>query len=192
LSSDAKVPIPRRLETERLYLRIAAAEDVPAGHAALIASWSELSRYLSWAHGAPPTLQEAYERLDDQNACFEDRSNVVFYIFEKRTGTFIGSCSLFQFDWTIPRGEIAYWCATSKVGHGYITEAVSALTEFAWSLGLVRVEIRCDPRNLRSRAVAERAGFALEGVLRNESRTPQGALRDTCLFARVPRNVEVT
>jgi RimJ/RimL family protein N-acetyltransferase len=190
LNPHAKVPIPRRLETERLYLRVAAADDVPAGHAAIIASWTELSRYLSWAQGAPPTLQEAYERLDDLNAGFEERSNLVFYIFEKRTGTFVGSCSLFQFDWTIPRGEIAYWCATEHVGHGYITEAVLALTELAWSLGLVRVEIRCDPRNLRSRAVAERAGFALEGILRNESRTNQGTLRDTCVFAQVPRNVE--
>jgi RimJ/RimL family protein N-acetyltransferase len=111
---------------------------------------------------------------------------------QKRGSTFVGNCSLFQLDWAIPRGEIAYWCATNKVGHGYITEAVLALTEFAWSLGLVRVEIRCDAKNLRSRAVAERAGFALEGVLKNESRTPQGALRDTCVFAQVPRNVEMT
>jgi ribosomal-protein-serine acetyltransferase len=192
LNAHAKVPIPRRLETERLYLRVAAAEDVPAVHAAVIASWTELSRYLSWAQGAPPTLQEGIERVDYLNARFEDRSELTFLIFEKRAGTFIGICGLFQFDWTVPRGEIAYWCATKKVGHGYITEAVLALTEFAWSLGLVRVEIRCDAKNLRSRAVAERAGFALEGVLKNESRTPQGALRDTCVFAQVPRNVEMT
>ena len=87
---------------------------------------------------------------------------------------------------------IGYWCASNKVGHGYITEAVLALTEFAWSLGFVRVEIRCDAKNLRSRAVAERAGFALEGVLKNVSRTPQGVLQDICVFAQVPRNVEIT
>jgi RimJ/RimL family protein N-acetyltransferase len=68
---------------------------------------------------------------------------------------------------------------------------VLALTEFAWSLGLVRVEIRCDAKNLRSRAVAERAGFAMEGVLKNDCRTPQGDIQDIYVFAQVSRNAEM-
>ena len=187
MNSDAKVPISRSLGTERLYLRVAVADDAPAVNAAVIASWTELSPVLDWAQGAQPTIQETMEWIENRKARFEDRSELSFSIFEKRAGTFIGCCWLCRFDWTVPRGGIGYWCATNKVGHGYITEAVLALTEFAWSLGLVRVEIRCDAENLRSRAVAERAGFALEGVLRNESRDPQGALRDIYLFAQVPR-----
>jgi DNA invertase Pin-like site-specific DNA recombinase len=38
---------------------------------------------------------------------------------------------------------------------------------------------------------ADRAGFSLEGVLKNDCRNPQGALRDSCVFAQVPRNVEM-
>jgi len=192
LNSDAKVPISRSLGTERLYLRGAVADDAPAVNAAIIASWTELSRCMDWAQGAQPTIQDTMEWIGNRAAGFEDRSELHFSIFEKRAGTFIGCCWLHGFDWTVPRGEIGYWCATNKVGHGYITEAVLALTEFARSLGFVRVEIRCDAKNLRSRAVAERAGFALEGVLKNDCRTPQGALLDTCVFAQVPRNVEMT
>jgi len=147
---------------------------------------------MDWAQGAQPTIQETMEWIANRAAGFEDRSQLHFSIFEKRAGTFIGCCWLCRFDWMVPRGEIGYWCATNKVGHGYITEAVLALTEFAWSLGFVRVEIRCDAKNLRSRAVAERTGFALEGVLKNDCRTPQGALLDTCVFAQVPRKVEMT
>lgn len=171
----------RRVETARLSLRGAVAEDMPAVHAPLVASWSELTPYLKYAQGPPPTLQRTVEMMDDVT-----RSELIFfYIFEKPTGAFIGNCWLAGLDWTIPRGEIAYWCDTNQVGHGYITEAVRAVTEFAWSLGLVRIELRCDARNPRSQAVAERAGYVLEGILGNESRTPQGALRDICLFARV-------
>jgi RimJ/RimL family protein N-acetyltransferase len=182
----------RSLKTERLHLRGATADDASAMNAAVMASWTELSHWMEWAQGTQPTIQETVEQIDNREADFENRVEFRFSIFEKRTGTFIGNCSLFRFDWTIPRGEIGYWCATNKVGHGYITEAVLALTEFAWSLGLVRAEIRCDAKNLRSRAVAERAGFALEGVLKNECRTPQGALRDSCVFAQVPSNVEMS
>ena len=190
MNPDAKVPISRSLETERLYLRGAVADDAPAVNAAVVASWTELSPVLDWAQGAQPTIQETIERIDNRKARFEDRSELNFSIFEKRAGTFIGNCWLHGLDWTVMRGEIGYWCATNKVGHGYITEAVLALTEFAWSLGLVRVEIRCDVKNLRSRAVAERAGFVLEGVLKNDCRTPQGVLQDICIFAQVRCNVE--
>jgi RimJ/RimL family protein N-acetyltransferase len=188
LNLDAKSSILRSLGTERLYLRGAVAGDAPAVNAAVIASWTELSRWMEWAQGAQPTIRETIEQIDNREADFENRSEFRFSIFEKHAGTFIGNCSLFRFDWTVPRGEIGYWCATNSVGHGYITEAVLALTKLGWSLGLVRIEIRCDARNLRSCAVAKRAGFALEGILKNDCRTPQGALRDSCVFAQVSRN----
>jgi RimJ/RimL family protein N-acetyltransferase len=188
LNSDAKAPISRNLRTERLHLRGAVADDAHAVNAAILASWAELSRWMEWAQGTRPTLQETLAQIDDREAALENRTEFRFSIFEKGAGTFIGNCSLFRFDWSVPRGEIGYWCATDKVGRGYISEAVSALTEFAWSLGLVRVEIRCDAKNLRSCAVAERAGFVLEGTLKNDCRNPQGIIRDTCVFAQVPRN----
>jgi ribosomal-protein-serine acetyltransferase len=47
------------------------------------------------------------------------------------------------------------------------------------------VEIRMDAGNERSWRVAERAGFRLEGVLRGDSLTPAGELRDTRVYARV-------
>jgi RimJ/RimL family protein N-acetyltransferase len=82
---------------------------------------------------------------------------------------------------------IGYWCRTACVGQGYVTEAVRVLAALAFdTLGAQRVEIRCDVRNARSRAVAERAGFAQEGVQRNEGRTPLGELRDTVVYALTP------
>jgi RimJ/RimL family protein N-acetyltransferase len=47
------------------------------------------------------------------------------------------------------------------------------------------VEIRCDPNNVKSRAVAERLNYTLEGILRNDDRGVDGSLRDTCMFAKV-------
>jgi RimJ/RimL family protein N-acetyltransferase len=186
LNTVGKSSIARRLATERLCLRAAEADDAPAVNAAVLASWTELSRWMDWAQGVRPTIQDTIDQIGRREADFESRTEFRFSIFEKRAGTFVGNCSLLRFDWTVPRGEIGYWCSTDWVGHGYITEAVLALTELAWSLGFVRVEIRCDAKNLRSRAVAERAGFALEGVLKNECRNPQGALRDSCVFAQIP------
>ena len=61
-----------------------------------------------------------------------------------------------------------------------------ALAEFARSaLGARRLEITSDARNAASRRVAEKAGFALEGIRRQLRRDPAGNLYDSCMYARI-------
>jgi RimJ/RimL family protein N-acetyltransferase len=61
------------------------------------------------------------------------------------------------------------------------------LTEYAFQhIRAVRVELITDEENVASCRVAERAGFVLEGVLRNERRAPDASLRNTCVYARFP------
>ncbi|MNO02948.1 hypothetical protein D3C81_2235160 [compost metagenome] len=67
-----------------------------------------------------------------------------------------------------------------------MTEAVAAITKYAIvDLGANRIEIRCDSRNLRSAQVAERSGFTLEGILRNDVCDVDGALCSTKVFAKI-------
>lgn len=105
----------------------------------------------------------------------------------KGTGTLVGSSGLHRIDWEVPKFEIGYWCRTSFTGQGYATEAVRGISAFALeTLGARRVEIRCDSRNLPSARVAERAGFRLEGELRNNELDTGGTLRNTLVYAMIP------
>jgi RimJ/RimL family protein N-acetyltransferase len=66
------------------------------------------------------------------------------------------------------RCDIGYWLAREARGRGVMTRAVRLLSAWAFGELLVdRIEIIVDPRNAASRAVAERAGFRFEGVLRS-------------------------
>jgi RimJ/RimL family protein N-acetyltransferase len=105
-------------------------------------------------------------------------------------GRLIGGTGLHRMDWNVPRFEIGYWCRPSMQGRGLVTEAVNTLMRFAFdTLQARRVEVRMSSTNARSRAVAERCGFTLEGVLRQDSRGVDGQPRDTVVYARV-RGVE--
>ncbi|HUB27599.1 MAG TPA: GNAT family protein, partial [Tepidisphaeraceae bacterium] len=82
--------------------------------------------------------------------------------------------------------EIGYWIRTSLAGGGYASEAVAALTRLAFdSFKAARVEIQTDELNTRSRRVAERAGFVLEGILRNQYHHRNGELRNACVYSRI-------
>ncbi|MEI6083645.1 MAG: GNAT family protein [Verrucomicrobiota bacterium] len=60
-----------------------------------------------------------------------------------------------------------YWLSQSHTGRGIMTTAVRALIEHAFAeLDLNRIDIRVAVGNQKSQGVADRLGFAREGVIR--------------------------
>ena len=82
--------------------------------------------------------------------------------------------------------EIGYWIAPEARGHGYAAETARALAEWALGLGAPRVHLVADVRNTASQAVARRAGFTQEGVLRSDLPYRDGTRGDAALFSRLP------
>lgn len=67
------------------------------------------------------------------------------------------------------KAEVGYWLGKEFEGHGLMTLSVRALLGYAFDeLGLERVQIKAAVENLKSRAIPERLGFKLEGVLRKD------------------------
>ncbi len=100
-------------------------------------------------------------------------------------GGFAGMAGYLYHDWRNLRTEIGYWLREDRQGHGIMTRAVRALTDFAFvNLGLNRVEVRAATDNRRSRAVPERLGFLQEGVLR-EAAWLNDRFIDLVVYAKV-------
>ncbi len=80
------------------------------------------------------------------------------------------------------------WLAASAQRTGINVEAKLLLFEYAFeTMGVVRVDLKTDARNERSRRAIEALGARFEGVLRSwsESHAPleQGLLRDSAMFS---------
>ncbi len=79
----------------------------------------------------------------------------------------VGVCGFNVIDPANKSAEIGYWLASSSTGQGVMSRCVAALAEFAFeTMGLHRIELRTVVKNTRSRLLAERMGFSLEGILR--------------------------
>ena len=181
--------VPERIETERLILRIPNGRDAPALNAAACESLGDLRVFMPWAQTAP-SLAQSQAECRRMQAKFLLRDDLPLFMYERRAdgseGDFVGGSGLHRIDWTVRRFELGYWCRSSRQGRGYVTEAAQALTRFAFErLQARRVEVRMDDTNERSWKIAQRAGFALEGVLRSDSLNPLGAARDTRVYALI-------
>jgi RimJ/RimL family protein N-acetyltransferase len=181
--------IPREFTTPRLHLRTMRAGDGPLLHDAIAESVPALRQYLGhlpWV-AEEPTQTSAELRARRCEAFFASRVDLVWLALDKATGRVVGSMGLHRTDWNVPRTEVGYWLRSSAAGQGYASEGVNALVGWAFAgLKAQRVELMTDEANAASRRVAERCGFALEAVLRQHQRAPDGSLRNTCVYARWP------
>jgi RimJ/RimL family protein N-acetyltransferase len=180
--------IPLQWETQRLLIRCPQPGDGAIVHAATVESLSALREFpasLPWAM-FEPSVEASEKFCREGQANYLLRTSLPMLLFLKGTNTLIGSSGLHAMAWAVPKCEIGYWGRTCFAGQGLITEAVKAITAFAFlQLGMHRIVALPDAANLPSCRVCERAGYVLEGTLRNERMAPDGSLRDTRVYAAV-------
>ncbi|MCF7482997.1 GNAT family N-acetyltransferase [Vibrio sp. J1-1] len=173
------------METERLKLRPPSMKLQPLMLEAIKESESELSEYLPWVPYAL-TEEESIENTKLAMSNFDNFEGELRYsLLEKHSGRFVGAIGLIIRDKGVPFFEIGYWLRSSCAGFGFMTEAVQAVEEYAFrDLKANRVEIKAAEGNSKSRRVAERCGYKLEGTLHNDRRLPSGQLSNTVVYAK--------
>jgi RimJ/RimL family protein N-acetyltransferase len=175
--------VPTELQTERLLLRAPRAGDGAVVFPQVRASLTELKQWMPWA-------KDDYAEKDAEEWCRKSAANFMarelFQFLMFLDGSHIGNIGIFKFNWDIPSCEIGYWLDTRRCGCGYMTEAVHGVTKLAQeTIKAARIQILTDDRNQRSWRVAERAGYQLEGTLRNDCRTGEGTLRNTRVYSKI-------
>ncbi|WP_409305936.1 GNAT family N-acetyltransferase [Peribacillus sp. SCS-155] len=177
--------LPASVETQRLLLRMPLVGDGKVVNKAIRESIRELKPWLPFVQNTPE-VEETEVNIREAHARFLRREDLRYLIFHRETQEFIGTCSLHNIDWDVPKCEAGYWIRTKYSGKGYMTEAIEQLTRIAVDdLHCRRIEIRIETENVKSRAIPERLGFALEAVLKNEDLSVDGEqLTDTVIYAK--------
>jgi RimJ/RimL family protein N-acetyltransferase len=180
-----RIEIPGELETERLRIRAVRADDAALLYPSSLEVRPILRRYpasFPWAV-EESTLEAVSAYCRDAAERFSARDAFPFLVF-LRDGEHVGNCALHDLDWKVPKCEVGYWQRPSLCGRGLMTEAIAAVTAFAFErLGMRRVEALPEARNEASRRLCERVGLVLEGTLRNYRAAPDGTLTDVCMYA---------
>ncbi|MCF3129762.1 GNAT family N-acetyltransferase [Streptomyces olivochromogenes] len=175
---------PVTLTTARLLLRAPGPQDTDAVHAA--AQDPDLQRWIS--QFPSPYLYEHAQSFTEQMVPdgWAADSMFTFGLFLPE-GELAGMLGITMR--ALGVGEIGFWATKEHRGHGYVTEATLAVARWAFtSLSMDRVEWRAEVGNRASRAVAERAGFTIEGTLRSATNN-KGVRRDCWVGSLLPSDL---
>jgi ribosomal-protein-serine acetyltransferase len=108
------------------------------------------------------SLDDARRFLEEVTQQAEANHNIQAAIIVD--GRLAGVASFHRIDWQNRATCIGYWLAEKYQGRGLVTASCHVLIDHAFAaLNLHRLVISCAPGNTRSRAVAQRLGFAHEG-----------------------------
>ncbi len=154
---------PLRIDTE-LELRPLTTADEDAFLSLIVANRAHLDQWLRWS-GRVHTLADAQaliERFATKHAA-GDGFHAGLWLNDQLVGGIV--CHYVNRE--SHRSEIGYWLSAGYTGRGIVTRACrGAIAELFTREDLHRLEIQCATDNVASRAVAERLGFAFEGVKR--------------------------
>ncbi len=179
----SQIPLFEELVGERIIVRPHRLDDDQPLWDAIQESRDELRPWLPFAD---QSREQCRDYLSRAVAQWHTRDTMGMAIEDRETRHFLGNIGLIVRGWNIGSFEIGYWLRTSAAGHGYMSEAVHLLTDFAFDhLNANRVMIRCDAENARSAAVPTRLGFTLEGRMRQDMAAPDGYIRDTLVFSMI-------
>jgi len=83
----------------------------------------------------------------------------------------VGNCSFNTINHDTKCAEVGYWLSNKHQGKGIVTRVVTKLIDIAFNdLMLEKVQLSAAKDNLASRAVAERCGMILEGIVTNREK----------------------
>jgi len=173
------------LTTERLLLRSFEPADTEAVFLACqdpeIQRWTTIPSPYAREHAEGFTGQLVPEGWRSGSMC-------TWAVLARHTGELVASVAVTMRSdpgtW-----ELGFWTAKEHRGRGYMTEAARHVARWAFTgLGVERLVWRAEVGNVGSRAVAEKAGFLVEGVQRS-GLLNNGTRRDSWLGALLPSDL---
>jgi RimJ/RimL family protein N-acetyltransferase len=157
------VPAASQMISPRLVVRGYRPADAEAVWHAIEESRPSLARWVPdiARRQTPAEVRAGLEFLASQR---ERGQGLVFGLWERASGGFLGEVGLYQLDWDRRSAEVGYWLRETARGRGYAAEALELVCGQArGSLELRHVEAHIAPDNVASRRVAERQGFRIVG-----------------------------
>jgi RimJ/RimL family protein N-acetyltransferase len=172
------------VRTHRLVVRCWQPADAPLLKRAIDANLEHLRPWMPWAMHEPSSLEVVEARLTGFRERFGAGKDWLYGIFDRAQTEVVGGAGLHHRSAGPSVLEIGYWLRADLTGRGFATETAEALTTVGFAaLGAKRVEIRCDPQNVRSMRVPQRLGYRHVETLREDALTSDGVVRDTMVWS---------
>ncbi len=181
-TNSATVGTQIEFESDRLKLRPVTLSDCTDSYVAWFED-KEVNQYLEtrWVTQSLDSIKKFVESMA------ESASNQLFAIIEKSKGVHIGNIKLGQINSHHKSAEVSYFIGEKEYWKsGYGLEALCLVTQYALGdAGLDYVGAGVYESNIASQRLLEKAGFTLEGRMKNQFVNAKGEREDKLWYGKL-------
>jgi ribosomal-protein-serine acetyltransferase len=165
---------------DKISLKLRKEENAQTFFEIVDCNREEFRKWFPWVD-VTLSLEDSKKFIIDCQEGFQRKKSADFGIVYE--GEFIWSMGLHTIKLEHGFAEIGYLIAKDFQGKGIMTECVKAMINYGFNeLQLHRIQIRCDLINIKSKAILERLGFKLEGVLRQNRKHEDDTFSDELIY----------
>lgn len=86
--------------------------------------------------------------------------------------------------------DVGYWLRKSARGKNIINKLLPRIEKLAFTQEWChKLALHCDSENIASKTIAEKNGYVLEGIIRQQSKWPNGSLRNKLYFGKLKSDI---
>lgn len=154
----------KKLQTKNLDLKpLVATFDFANYLFDTITKNKDFFKFMPFANVEKP--EEEFDFLRSAEEKWKNLSSAQYGMYLRKSEEFIGVCSIFNLSEGRDSGEIGYWLNPKFASRGFMSEAVSAVSDAFFEMGCHRIQIIANVKNIASCRVAEKCGFKREGIM---------------------------
>jgi ribosomal-protein-alanine N-acetyltransferase len=120
-----------------------------------------------WHVQRADSLAETREWIAGWQGGWAAETGAIWAVVETGSGMLLGRAGLKHLDFSDGTADVAHWTVPAARRKGVCPRAVDAMASWAFEAGFHRLDLEHAMRNTASCRVAEKTGFAVEGVRRS-------------------------
>lgn len=120
-----------------------------------------------WHATRADSLAETREWIAGWQSGWAAETDAIWAVTEADSGVLLGRAGLKHLNFLHGTADVTYWTVAAARGRGLAPRAVEAMASWAFTAGFHRLDLEHATGNTASCRVAEKTGFAAEGVRRS-------------------------
>ena len=143
---------------------------------------SDVAAMIYWQpNGLPKRVEDVLIEMVENEA---SKKWCMYYVYEN--AKLLGQVGLSNVGWKHGVGRIGYWLSKDARGKGVVSSVLPEIERLGFEdLNMRKLVINCAGDNLSSRKVAERHGYKLDAVCRQDVIYPDGSIHDDCEYSKL-------
>lgn len=177
---------PVKIESSLIFIRSYKLGDAPALFRLIENNRNILKDYFPMSVENNTSVMASRHYILERNSDRKNGKSLFAGIFTADGTQLIGQICAKDINWRVPKCEVGYFIDKNFLQKGIGSASLDLFSNYCFeSLKIAKITLRIEPKNNASKKLAEKCGYEMIGIAKNDFRSSEGRLMECELWEKV-------